>query len=120
MKSLIFCLLLSSAIAGAQTAPPIEKPQIAPLDATTEKILKNSPLAPQVTELNAKDKDFEKKVETALQKLGPAFPLKKPASVYFVYDCLFLEESGLQKKYTQLSKPQLESARKTVMEVFKQ
>lgn len=120
MHFLIIALtLLLSFSASAKKPTVIKQPgHILPLDEETNRALKASPLASEVSEDDANQKAFHLKAFNATQKITSTISIPEGERLYFVYDCLFMKEEGFFLKYSNQPKDKLALARKIVIESF--
>ncbi|QDK40661.1 hypothetical protein DOM21_04160 [Bacteriovorax stolpii] len=96
-----------------------EPSQILPLNEEADRALRSSPLASDVVEDDANQKEFHRKAFNATKKIDSIISIPEGEHMHFVYDCLFMQEEGLYLKYSHLPKDKVVLARKMIVESFK-
>lgn len=128
MKKLFIALIVFPLFLFAKEAPKVKKPEqrkpnqeykIQPLDADTEKVLKASEYANQIREFDDERKDFQTQAGEIAKKLQASRLIPNLDHLAFIYDVLFMVESGFNLKYQNIPKQKLASARKIVIDAFK-
>lgn len=93
--------------------------EVIPLNPTSEKVLKSSPLSPYVASLDQAEKEFHSKTVNAYKKMTSLIDFKKVEALDFIYDCRFLTEAAFLNKYSSLPKLSLLKARHIASEVYR-
>ena len=100
MKIILFCLFnfacLSQALANSNL-----RTSVIPLDASTEKALKNTNVAEHVRKFGDEDLKFQTQVDHATDAIAPMLGSKYGNIRLVVYDCLFMLEIALVSKYSK-------------------
>ena len=94
--------------------------EVIPLNSTSEKILRNSPLSANVVSLDQSQKDFHQKTIHAFAKMKSFIDFKKVEALDFIYDSHFLTEAAFIRKYPTVSKSSLFKARVIASEAYSQ
>ena len=92
---------------------------VIPLNPTSEKVLKSSPLSAHIASPDQSQKDFHQKTFRASAKMSPLINFKTVDAFDFIYDSHFLTEAAFINKYSSLSRSSLQKARKIASEVYR-
>ena len=115
-------LMIAGALPAVENRPPPDTGMdmsVTPLDPATRKLLENSSLNSYVQDGNQEQIQFRQLSFLAAQKVARILKIKNQVPIEFVYDCLFLTESGFDRRYVSFPKSQLDQARQAVLETFK-
>ncbi len=85
--------------------------EVIPLNSTSEKVLKSSPLSAHVVSLDQSQKDFHQKTIHAFAKMKSFIDFNQVEPLDFIYDSHFLNEAAFIKKYSAISRSSLIKAR---------